>query len=357
LALFYAHFLVIRNEVTESLFLKKMFIRGNKKMNRTMVKRGIGAAVLAIIAALLLGYMLKGKDQERQEVVNMSLPGASEVKQSLNIPTLKGNNAKNTTDDTGETVIAAAPGAADKVNQATKDLNVTEVAVNTFKNEGDDLDFTVRPPKGERREIVDNIGKSKQQLAFSSVGSGNSTTASQNNGDIAASTNATTRTGSNTSQSSSGSITRSSSQGTVVASSEERKSYRHRLVDEQKRSASYGVVAAEKASRQERRERRQERKEKEKAAENKQKTEAKTGHFSIQLLATSSSSRAKNLKDVMHEEGYSSYIKKASKNGKVLFRVRIGNYSTRQVAVSAQRKMQRRYRRNQHVNESIIVNR
>lgn len=329
-----------------------------------MVKRGIGAAVLAIIAALLLGYMLKGKDQERQEVVNMSLPGASDVKQSLNIPTLKGNGAKNSIEansgDGGETVIAAAPGAADKINQATKDLKVTEVAVNTFKNQGDDLDFTVRPPKGERREIVDNIGKSKQQLASSSTGSGNSTTADQNNGDIAASANA--RAGTSTSQSSSGSITRSSSQGTVVASSDERKSYRHRLVDEQKRSASYGVIAAERASKQERermerKERREERKEKEKAAENKQKAEAKTGRFSLQLLATSSSSRAKNLKDVMHKEGYSSYIKKTSKNEKVLFRVRIGNYSTRQVAVSAQRKMQRRYRRNQHVNESIIVNR
>jgi cell division septation protein DedD len=334
-----------------------------------MVKRGIGAAVLAIIAALLLGYMLKGKNQERQEVVNMSLPGASEVKQSLNIPALNGSEAKNITGSAtgaGETIVATASGAADKVNQATKDIKVTEVAVNTFKNKGDDLDFTVRPPKGERREFVDNIGKSKQELVSSSVGSGNNETVNRENGDIAASANANSSTESSTQQRSSGSITRPSSQGTVVASSEEKNAYRHRLVDEQKRNASYGVAAAERESRKERerKERRERRKaaelraeEREKALAKKSKEDTTKGRFSIQLLATSSSSRAKKLKDVMHNEGYPSYVKKTSQNSKVLFRVRIGKYSTRQAAVSAQRKMQRRYRRNQHVNESIIVNR
>ena len=38
-------------------------------MDNAMVKRGIGAVVLAIIAALLLGYLLKDKSRERQEVV------------------------------------------------------------------------------------------------------------------------------------------------------------------------------------------------------------------------------------------------------------------------------------------------
>ncbi|MCK5895153.1 MAG: SPOR domain-containing protein [Cocleimonas sp.] len=343
-------------------------------MNRTMVKRGIGAAVLAIIAALLLGYLLKGKDQERQEVVDMTLPGASEVKQSLNIPSLKGGDAQaslqsaDTTSASEAVVVASAAGAADKVNQATKDINTKEIAVNTFKNKGDDLDFTVRPPKGERREIVDNIGKSKQQIVSSSASSSaSSDSTSSSNGDIAASASANS-SNSSSSQNKSGSITRSSSsQGTVVASSDDqpqRRAYRHRLVDEQKRSPSY--TASEKSSResrQERRERRaQRREERKKAAElkkaaNKEKAEAKqTGHFAIQLLATSSSSRANNLKKVMNTEGYPTKVSKTSKNGKVLFRVRIGDYLTRQAAVSAQRKMQRRYRRNQHINSSLIVN-
>jgi cell division septation protein DedD len=359
-----------------------------------MVKRGIGAAVLAIVAALLLGYLLKGKSQERQEVVDMNLPGATDVKQSLNIPSLKGADGENTAQNSADasqdsssavqtaagvaagaaavaagTVVASATGAADKANQAIKDIQTKEVAVNTFKNKGDDLDFTIRPPKGEKRVIVDNIGKSKQQIASAS-----STNASNNSdkGDIAANADANRSAGK---AQNSGAITRSSpSQGTVVASSEkkvQKKTYRPRLVDEKKRSASYGIVVAENSSNPSRAEK--ERRERKKAAElraadrkkaqNKAQKQAKPqkkagkGHFSVQLLATSSSSRANNLKNVMSKEGYRVSVSKTAKRGKVLFRVRIGHYSTRAAAVSAQRKMKRRYKRNQAVNSSIIVSR
>jgi hypothetical protein len=183
-----------------------------------MVKRGIGAAVLAIITALFIGYLLKGKGQERQDVVNMTLPGAQDVKQSLNIPALKGDHTKNlvekTNSTTGESVVASADGAADKVNQATKDIKTKEIAVNTFKNKGDDLDFTLRPPKGEKREIVDNIGKSERQQRVPKA------TTDDSNGGIAASANANSN---NAVASSRGSITRPSSQGTVVASSDDRR--------------------------------------------------------------------------------------------------------------------------------------
>ncbi len=365
-----------------------------------MVKRGIGAAVLAIVAALLLGYLLKGKSQERQEVVDMNLPGATDVKQSLNIPSLKGadgeNTAQNSADasqdssNTAQTavgvaagaaavatgaVVASATGAADKVNQATKDIKTTEVAVNTFKNKGDDLDFTIRPPKGEKRVIVDNIGKSKQQKQIAATASTNSSSNQSDNsddGDIAASANASTNTGK---AKNSGAITRSSpSQGTVVASSEnkvQKRTYRPRLVDEKKRSASYGIVVAENSSKPSRA--KKERRERKKAAElrtadrkkaqDKAQKQAKPhkkagkGHFAVQLLATSSSSRANNLKNVMSREGYHVSVSKTAKHGKVLFRVRVGNYPTRAAAVSAQRKMQRRYKRNQAVNSSIIVSR
>ncbi|HFC91676.1 MAG TPA: hypothetical protein ENJ51_02560 [Leucothrix mucor] len=375
-------------------------------MNRTMVKRGIGAAVLAIVAALLLGYLLKGKSQERQEVVDMNLPGATDVKQSLNIPSLKGadggNTVQNSADSSQDTssvaktaagvaaavatgaIVASATGTASKVNQATKDIKTTEVAVNTFKNKGDDLDFTIRPPKGEKRVIVDNIGKSKQQISATSTRSTNSSDNNSDNGDIAASADASVSTGKTKN---SGVITRSSSRsskGTVVASAENKvhkRTYRPRLVDEKKRSASYGIVVAENSSKSNRA--KKERRERKKAAElkatdrkkarDKAKQQAKPekrakqqaksqkkvgkGHFSVQLLATSSSSRANNLKNVMSREGYRVSVSKTAKHGKVLFRVRVGNYSTRAAAVSAQRKMQRRYKRNQAVNSSIIVSR
>ena len=315
-----------------------------------MVKRGIGAATLAILAALLLGYLLKDKGQERQEVVNMTLPGASEVKDSLNIPALKGNDAtKNLTQKGEEEVVASAEGAADKVNQATKDLKVKEVAVNTFKNKGEDLDFTVRPPKGEKREIVDNIGKSRQDTTASGA-IGFSPGTLRDNGDIAASASGTSQ------NSRSGSISRSTpSEGTVVASSE--RGYRPRLVDERRRNANYGLDDSAELTRSEKRALREKRRAEKRAAEEERRNKAQKGHYSIQLLATSSSSRANKLKNVMGEEGYPTKVSKTNSSGKVLFRVRIGDYTTKQAAVSAQRTMQRRYKRNQYVNDSIVVTR
>ncbi len=323
-------------------------------MNRTMVKRGIGAAFLAIIAALLLGYLLKGKDQERQEVVDMSLPGAQEVKKSLNIPALKGDTSKHlvqkTERSTEESVVASADAAPEKVNEATKDINTREIAVNTFKNKGDDLDFTIRPPKGEKREIVDNIGKPPRHQKTPKATTEND---SSDDGSIVASASAN----SSNHQNKSGSITRSSSQGTVVASSS---AYRPRLEGERRRSANYGLATEESVKkarqRKEREERRAERKrEREKAKQAAEASSNKKGHYTIQLLATSSSSRATNLKNIMRQEGYHSFISKTSRDGKVLFRVRIGNYSTQQAAKAAQRTMQRRYRKNQQVKDSIII--
>ncbi|RTZ67814.1 MAG: hypothetical protein DSZ29_00005, partial [Aquificaceae bacterium] len=82
---------------------------------------------------------------------------------------------------------------------------------------------------------------------------------------------------------------------------------------------------------------------------------SKKSGYSIQLLATSSSSRANNLKKVMKKEGYKSFVSKTTKAGKVLFRVRIGSYSNRQLAVTAQKNLQRRYQKNPYVKGSLIV--
>ncbi len=344
-------------------------------MNRTMVKRGIGASVLAILAALLIGYLLKGKGQERQAVVDMSLPGAQEVKKSLNIPALKGGTSdsnltqKTNNSSASESVVASAEGAADKINQATKDIKIKETAINTFKNKGDDLDFTLRPPKNEKRKFVDTINKDSehQRRSVASIRSTNHSN-SNSEGDVVASAHSSSTTHH---QASSGSITRSS-KGVVVASSDDsevkRRTYRPRLEGEKRRSANYGLVTEESVrksrARKEREQRRAERKRERERAKEKEKEKQSTtasndkkGHYSIQLLATSSSSRATNLKNVMHKEGYNSYINKTSRDGKILFRVRVGNYTSQQAAKSAQRTMQRRYQKNEQVKKSIIVSR
>ena len=315
-------------------------------MNRTMVKRGIGAAALAIVAALLLGYLLKGKDQERQEVVDMTLPGAQEVKQSLNIPNLGGNSTKDATKNTADAAKNAANGAGETViasadalgNAANENVKTKKTAVNTYENKGDDLDFTIRPPKGEKRQIVDNIGKSKQEPKSTTASTNKTSSAQQNTGSISRPTD-----------------------GSVIAStssSEPKKSvYRPRLVGERERKASYGIVVAE-PSEKSKRKAQQAQAKKESATKKQTKPvekATKKGSYAIQLLATSSSSRANNLKKLMQKEGYSSFVSKTSKNGKILFRVRIGNYSNRQIATTAQSKLKRRYQKNPYVASSLVV--
>ena len=68
-------------------------------MNNTTVKRGIGAVVLALIAAGLLAFLLKDKAAQRQEVVEIALPGTTENSgistQSTRLPTLTTDNSGN----------------------------------------------------------------------------------------------------------------------------------------------------------------------------------------------------------------------------------------------------------------------
>ena len=300
-------------------------------MNRTMVKRGIGAAALAIVAALLLGYLLKGKDQERQDVVDMTLPGAQEVQQSLNIPALKGADGKqnmgDAADNAGETVVAAADAAGNKAVQANPNIKTQSIGVNTVQNKGDDLDFTVRPPKGEKRVIVDNIGKDKQQSAPETVNNTAAANATQNSGAISR-----------------------PSEGTVVASSEPtQNTYRPRLIGERERKPSYGIVAAESSSAS------QQAASQKPVQQAKPQTPATANGYAVQLLATSSSSRANGLKNTMRKEGYNCVVSKTSQNGKVLFRVRVVGYANRQAAISAQSAMKRRYQKNQFVKSSLVV--
>jgi len=147
-----------------------------------MVKRGIGAVVLAIIAALLLGYLLKDKSSARQEIVDMKLPGAPEV----SIPSLSDatnkvtdsaatlvNEAKEKVSDAGNAVIASASGTASGLTNGASNVveAVTDSVSSTAKTaakvvenkvadtsastaNSNDPGFSIRPPtKNEEQEI------------------------------------------------------------------------------------------------------------------------------------------------------------------------------------------------------------
>jgi len=304
-----------------------------------MVKRGIGAVVLAIIAALLLGYLLKDKSRERQEVVEMKLPGAPEI----TIPSLSDatsavtesaaslvGEAKDTVSNAGNAVVASASGAltnlgsgasnaADAVidgvsstaSAVTQTVENTVANVDTAASGSANPGFSFRPPnKNEEQQINTSIS-------------------------VATATESTNTTAITT-----------DTNNTVVASApktvvnEVAKKFKPTIENEPKKEVKKETVA-----------KKVEPKPKEKPAV----VSSSGGKYSIQLLATSSQSRANKLAKTMNGEGYVSFITQTTSNNKVLYRVRVGGHKDRNAALTAQRTMKRRYQKNFFVQNSLVV--
>ena len=320
-------------------------------MDQAMVKRGIGAVVLAIIAALLLGYLLKDKSRERQEVVDMKLPDSTE----MSIPDLSGSEGNNSNNEAsivgeaGNTINQAANNAADNINNNVQNSVVAsaDAVVNTAQPPAEtaetaenassnDPGFSIRPPSiNETREIIDEKNHDNTQNGGSAA--------------IAYSTDPVNE---------------------VIASSKKAvKKFKPSIVEEKrkpkpKKQATHKAtkkpakVATAKAT----------------TAKPKKTTNAKPapapakpvastaalnskplGKYSIQLLATSSQSRASKLANTMKSEGYKVFVTKAQRDNKVLFRVRVGGHASRDEAVKAQDGMKRRYQKNFFIQNSLVV--
>ena len=280
-----------------------------------MVKRGIGALVLAIIAALLLGYLLKDKSREREEVV-MKLPNAPE----MNIPSLMGNLTEPTDTPTlldntngnsnflkesGSAIIASATGT---VNNATDTVKVamdsTSAAIQDIKP-----GFAIRPSlQNEEKEIVDTT-----KLPSTNTPKIEETT------------------------------TEATIKETVVASanSPTKNAFKPQIVENKpaKKETPKQVKAPVEPS----------------PPINGNISTAPAGKYSIQLLATSSQSRANKLAKTMKGEGYKVFVTQANREDKVLYRVRVGAHGNRAIAIKAQEGMKRRYRKNFFVQNSLVI--
>lgn len=313
-----------------------------------MVKRGIGAVVLAIIAALLLGYLLKDKSNARQEIVDMKLPGSPEMTiPSLSDATAKVTDsaatlvdeAKDTASNAGNAVIASASGTsksltdgASNVVEAVTDSvsstasSVTEVAKATVtESSADSSDssnpgFSFRPPnKNEEQQINTDTASS------SAINNGDSATQETiaNNNDVVA-----------------------SSQNTEVAVAKKFKP----VIESEPKKAVKKVVkkkpALKKAA---------PKKTVAKKAEPAKPSTSTSSKYAIQLLATSSQSRANKLAKTMNGEGYVSFITQTKSNNKILYRVRVGGHTDRNAALTAQQSMKRRYQKNFFVQNSLVV--
>ena len=312
-------------------------------MDNAMVKRGIGAVVLAVIAALLLGYLLKDKSRERQEVVDMKLPGAPEITiPSLSEATSKVtdsaatlvNEAKDTVSNAGNAVIASATGTASNLtdgaskaveavtdsvsattSSVTKTVENTVAEKATSSSNSSDPGFSFRPPNKNEEQQINTT----------------STAASVNDSQTTASQD-------------------TSANNEVVASTQttevkEAKKFKPTIEDEPKKVVKKKVVKKKPAPKKE---------VAKKAPEAKANTSS-SRKYAIQLLATSSQSRANKLAKTMNGEGYSSFITQTKSNNKILYRVRVGGHKDRNAALSAQQSMKRRYQKNFFVQNSLVV--
>ncbi len=308
-----------------------------------MVKRGIGAVVLAIIAALLLGYLLKDKSSARQEIVDMKLPGAPEVSiPSLSEATSKVTDsaatlvdeAKDKVTDAGNAVIASASGTASSITNGASNVveAVTDSASSTAKTTAKVVENTVTESSTNNNTSSSDPGfsfrppnKNEEQ----EINTSNSTTIANN---TTAAANQETETN-----------------NSVVASTqetqkEEEKAFKPTIENEPKKPVKK-VVKKKPAPK----------KAVAKKTEKPKATTSKSGKYAIQLLATSSQSRANKLAKTMNSEGYVSFITQTKSNNKILYRVRVGGHQDRNAALSAQQSMKRRYQKNFFVQNSLVV--
>jgi len=301
-----------------------------------MVKRGIGAVVLAIIAALLLGYLLKDKSRERQEVVEMKLPGTPE----LIIPSLSDatsavtesaaslvGEAKDTVSNAGNAVVASASGALTNLGSGAS-------------NAADAIIDGVSSTASVITQTVENTVANVDTATSGSANPGFSFRPPNKNEEQQINTSATT---SSTTASTNTTATTTDTNNTVVASApktvikEVAKKFKPTIENEPKKEVKRKAVV--------------------KKAEPKPKAKVSSsgGKYSIQLLATSSQSRANKLAKTMNGEGYVSFITQTTSNNKVLYRVRVGGHKDRNAALKAQQTMKRRYQKNFFVQNSLVV--
>ena len=300
-------------------------------MDNAMVKRGIGAIVLAVIAALLLGYLLKDKSSQRQEVVDMKLPGAPE----MNIPSLTGSSdtdtettstllaaSKDRLDSSvssisdsakgaGSAIIASAKGVTDKVTDTVQPtMDSTSAAI-----QGTKPGFAIRPSMpNEQKEIVDNtVNKTKTTTAPKIE-----ETAKAVKDTVVASTADTTK--------------------------KVKKAFKPEIVEKKKPAKPAAPKQAKAPSKPEKAE-----------SSAPIPSTAPAGKYSIQLLATSSQSRAGKLAKTMKSEGYNVFVTQTTRDNKVLYRVRVGGHSSRNSAIKAQEGMKKRYQKNFFVQNSLVI--
>jgi len=306
-------------------------------MDNAMVKRGIGAVILAIIAALLLGYLLKDKSDQRQDIVDMTLPGAPKIpslsENKTEAPsivesktTTMGDNALSQMKAVTTSVVAKVESKTQSTERAIIDGNTVKLEIpnqntNSANNEtNNNPGFSFRPPSQNEEQKINN--DSTTEVA---------TTTSSETTEPEATNNTVVTT------------------DTPEKTETPEEKFKPVIENEPKKKPAKTVI--KKVVKQEPAKKPSSKPSKPKATS----SGATNEKYTIQLLATSSRSRANKLAETMTSEGYVSFITQTTSNNKILYRVRVGGYKSRDAALKAQQGMKRRYQKNFNVQNSLVV--
>lgn len=332
--------------------------------NKATTKRMIGAVVLVLVAALLLAWLLKGKNREGQDMAMqqtadtkpiLGFPGAVDGTQK---PLLVGEdpNAAQTAQQTLDPA-AAATAATAAVTGIIPNVNV----------EPNTTGFDVRPAaSGETRPVVDIDGKVKDGTG--SLGTGNAAPAAAGSTESASTTTAATTTKTDTATKAPS--TNASVKDTPVEAPAEKKPATPKpvLVNEKHVPAP---VSAESKAKEDAAKKAKADAEKAAAAKSlelakgtgtatvttptKPAAAATGGAFAVQLLATSDKAKADALAKTFAGEGYKTSVNAVKVDGKTVYRVVAGGYADKVAASAAQAKMKTRYSQNRDVQNSFVT--
>ena len=369
--------------------------------NKATTKRMIGAVVLVLVAALLLAWLLKGKNREGQQ--DMAMNQAGETKPILGFPGIgdaqkpsivgedpnaaqqalagqaagidvtqqQGANAQQVATGAGQ---AAGTGVANLIPGI--DVKLPETVANT-------TGFDVRPAgvNGEVRDLVDTDGKVKDGTGSMGTGNAKAGTVAPTQAapaavpavpqqavaapakaaapaaqqDKAVSNNDAAPVEKKVSSKvvlvNEKPVPRAASEAGAKAAAEKAAATKKEAED--KAAAAAAKVAAA---------------EKEAAAKSLALANAKpgaagatpaaaggAGSFSIQVLASADKAKADAAAAPLKADGYNVAVSTATVNGKPVYRVNVSGFATRADADAAQVKMKSRYKQNAAIQGSFVT--
>lgn len=363
--------------------------------NKATTKRMIGAVVLVLVAALLLAWLLKGKNRDGQQ--DLAMNQTADTKPILGFPGVVGDDQKPTIVGDDPNAAAQQQGAGIDVAQQAQTTGTAAGGANLIpgvdvklpNTVSNTTGFDVRPgPGGEVRDLVDTDGKVKDGTGSLGTGDAKASTPPATGGATAPAAGQQTAAPADTkAPPATTSASQKDKPATNTAAPEEKKpSSKVVLVNEKPvpravSEASAKKAAEEKAAAAKAAAEKAAKAVADKAAATKAAVEkvaaekvaaAKSvalasgtaaagtatggaGSFAIQLLASADKAKADAAAGPLKADGHNVMVSTASVGGKTIYRVNVTGFADRAAAEAAQAKMKSRYKQNQTIQGSFVT--